>query len=237
MNVRTLFITITIIIITLGCKSEEMRPISEKPITENPISYLALGDSYTIGEGVNESERYPFQLKDSLAKSGIAIDNLKIIARTGWTTSQLSYGIDTATLTPPYNMVSLLIGVNNQFRGLSIDDYRIEFTNLLTRAIELAGNDNSKVIVISIPDWGVTPFAEGRDREKIAMEIDAFNAVNYGESEKAGVAYVDVTPISREASLRPELLAADYLHPSGLMYNYWVQDMFLIAYQILSKKN
>lgn len=235
MKTRLIITTLIIIIVTLGCKSEDMSPITNKPIVEKTFSYLALGDSYTIGEGVDESERYPVQLKDSLAKQGISIDKLQIIARTGWTTTQLSNAIDTATLTPPYSMVTLLIGVNNQFRGLSIDDYRVEFTELLSKAIEFAGNDNSRVIVLSIPDWGVTPFADGRDREKIAMEIDEFNSVNYEESLKLGVAYVNVTPISRDAASRPELLAADNLHPSGLMYEYWVKDMFLKAYQILNK--
>jgi hypothetical protein len=130
----------------------------------------------------------------------------------------------------------LLIGVNNQYRGLSIDDYREEFAALLTMAIGFAGNDKSRVVVLSIPDWGVTPFAEGRDREKIAMEIDAFNAVNLDETQKAGVAYVDVTPISREAANRPELVASDNLHPSDLMYRYWVDDLFPIAFEILKNQ-
>ncbi|PKP38977.1 MAG: lysophospholipase [Bacteroidetes bacterium HGW-Bacteroidetes-15] len=231
MKALSLILTITIIIHTLGCKSEEMDP--SIPLQ---ISYLALGDSYTIGQGVPEHDRYPVQLQDSLRNAGITIDNIQIIAQTGWTTSQLSTNIDNVTQAPPYNLVTLLIGVNNQYRGLGIEDYRDEFATLLSRAIGFAGNDKSKVIVLSIPDWGVTPFAEGRDREKIAMEIDAFNAVNFDEVQKAGVAYVDVTPISREAANRPELIATDNLHPSGLMYSYWVDDLFPIAFEILKNQ-
>lgn len=231
MKARSLILTFTIIIITLGCKSEEM-----DPTVPQQISYLALGDSYTIGQGVPEHDRYPIQLQDTLIKVGISIDKLQIIAQTGWTTTQLSTNIDNATITTPYNLVTLLIGVNNQYRGLSIEDYREEFTALLNRAIDFAGNDKSRVVVLSIPDWGVTPFADGRDREKIAMEIDAFNAVNFDEAQKAGVAYVDVTSISREAANRPELIATDNLHPSGLMYSYWVDDLFPIAFEILKNQ-
>jgi hypothetical protein len=125
-----------------------------------------------------------------------------------------------------------LIGVNNQYRGRSLENYREEFAALLIRAIGFAGGDPGKVIVLSIPDWGVTPFAQGRDRDKIAREIDAFNAVNLDESQKAGVSYIDVTEISRLAANRPELLATDGLHPSGLMYRLWVDELFPVAFQI-----
>jgi lysophospholipase L1-like esterase len=219
-----------------GCESSQPMNIELEEILPKTYSYLALGDSYTIGQGVAEQDRYPNQLKDSLAKADLAIDEMLIIARTGWTTDELSAGIDNATVTPIYDLVTLLIGVNNQYRGRSLDNYREEFSALLNRAIGFAGGESGKVVVLSIPDWGVTPFAHGRDREKIAREIDAFNAVNLDESQKAGVSYIDVTEISRLASNRPELLATDGLHPSGLMYKLWVDELFPVAFQILKNQ-
>lgn len=222
-----------------GCSSEELPGVEYKPVmvneSETMIKYLALGDSYTIGQSVAVEERYPVQLQDSLKKSGITIDSLMIIAQTGWTTSELSRGIDNANTNPPYQLVTLLIGVNNQYRGLDPENYRQEFVLLLNRAIEFAGDDSGRVIVLSIPDWGVTPFAGGHNKERIAMEINLFNSINREESEKAGVAWVDVTGISRLAEDNPELLAPDGLHPSGLMYRSWVFKLFPIAEEILSK--
>jgi len=197
------------------------------------FTYLALGDSYTIGESVSVQERYPVKLSDSLEKSGINISGLKIIARTGWTTDELSLGIDKDTTLEEYDIVTLLIGVNNQYRGRDIENYRTEFNHLLKRAVEFAGNEKQKVIVISIPDWGVAPFAAGRDTAQIAREIDNFNAVNYEESKKAGVHYIDITPISRQAKNDSTLIAADGLHPSGKMYALWVKEIYPIASSIL----
>ena len=217
------------IILLASCNSENMESKS--------FDYLALGDSYTIGESVDVNERYPLQLKDSLQKNNISISNLKIVAKTGWTTDELSAGIDSTELLDSYDLVTLLIGVNNQYRGRDLDNYRKEFTELLRRAIQFANDEPEKVIVISIPDWGVTPFAEGRDTAKIAKEIDAFNSVNYEESIKAGVHYVDVTAISREARINKELIAEDGLHPSGIMYSAWTEKLLPVATQILEKKN
>lgn len=200
------------------------------------FTYLALGDSYTIGERVAISERYPVQLADSLRKSGIDISELKIIAKTGWTTDELAEAIDTAKTLNQYDLVTLLIGVNNQYRGRDLENYRTEFNQLLNRAIDFAGKDKQKVIVISIPDWSVTPFAADRDTAKIAKEIDQFNAVNFEETNKAGVKYVDVTAISRKAKNDTSLLAEDGLHPSGKMYTLWVQEIFPEASPILTKK-
>lgn len=216
-------------ILFASCNSENM--------DEKSFDYLALGDSYSIGESVDVSERYPVQLKDSLQKHNIKINNLKIVAKTGWTTDELSNGIDSAEFLESYDLVTLLIGVNNQYRGRDLDNYRKEFTELLSRAIQFACDDPEKVIVISIPDWGVTPFAEGRDTAKIAKEIDAYNSVNYQESKNAGVHYVDVTAISREARINKELIAKDGLHPSGNMYSRWVEKVLPLATQILQKKN
>lgn len=194
--------------------------------------YLALGDSYTIGESVEEGERFPNQLAALLANEGITVE-VKTIARTGWTTDELWQGIQAETLSPPYDMVSLLIGVNNQYRGRSIEEYREGFVFLLNKAIEYAGGNIRHIIVFSIPDWGVTPFAYGRDTTKIAAEIDAFNQVNLEESQKAGVHYVDVTPISRLALNDKGLIASDGLHPSGSMYAQWAQLALPVASEIL----
>jgi len=194
--------------------------------------YLALGDSYTIGESVEEAERFPNQLAMLLANEGLTVD-VKIIARTGWTTDELWQGIQADHVTPPYDMVSLLIGVNNQYRGRDIEEYREGFVFLLNKAIEYAGGDVNRVIVFSIPDWGVTPFAAGRDAAQIASEIDAFNQVNLQESQKAGAHYVDVTPVSRKVKDEPTLVAGDGLHPSGKMYAEWAKSALPIALSIL----
>ena len=197
-----------------------------------PIRYLALGDSYTIGESVEEAERFPNQLAAMLAAKGVTVD-VQIIARTGWTTDELWQGIQADTVTPPYDMVSLLIGVNNQYRGRSSEEYREGFIFLLNKAIEYAGGDAKRVIVFSIPDWGVTPFAYGKDTTQIANEIDAFFKINLEESTNAGTHYVDVTPISRLALNDKTLIAGDGLHPSGKMYAEWAKYALPIALSIL----
>ena len=197
-----------------------------------PFRYLALGDSYTIGESVEEAERFPNQLAAMLAAEDVTVD-VQIIARTGWTTDELWQGIQANTVTPPYDMVSLLIGVNNQYRGRSSEEYREGFIFLLNKAIEYAGGDAKRVIVFSIPDWGVTPFAYGKDTTQIANEIDAFNKINLEESTKAGTHYVDVTPSSRLALNDKTLIAGDGLHPSGKMYAEWAKSALPIALSIL----
>ena len=185
---------------------------------QQDFRYLALGDSYTIGEAVPETERFPVQLARELG-----IPEPAIIAKTGWTTDELSAQLDTVRLAGPFDLVTLLIGVNNQYRGRSADEYRAEFAALLQRAIGFAGGDAKKVVVVSIPDWGVTPFAEGRDRAKIAREIDQFNAINREEAARAGAKWVDITPISRGSD--PALVASDGLHPSGKQYTEWVREI------------
>lgn len=196
--------------------------------------YLALGDSYTIGESVPEAERWPNQLVRLLEADGIQTD-VTIIARTGWTTDELWQGIQAREIRPPYNLVSLLIGVNNQYRGLDLNEYREQFVFLLNKSIEYTGGDPTRVVVLSIPDWGVTPFAAGRDSKKIAKEIDEFNRVNRQETEKAGAHYVDVTPASREAARDEALIASDGLHPSGRMYAMWTAKVLPVARQILKE--
>ena len=186
------------------------------------IRYLALGDSYTIGESVPKDERWPNQLAELLTTNDISTE-VTIIARTGWTTDELWNGMQAVKIQPPYDLVSLLIGVNNQFRGRDIQEYREGFVFLLNKAIEYADGDPNRVIVLSIPDWGVTPFASSRDSKTIAVEINQFNSVNEEESKKTGVHYVDVTPISREAVNDSSLIASDGLHPSGKMYTEWAK--------------
>jgi lysophospholipase L1-like esterase len=193
------------------------------------IRILALGDSYTIGEGVSVDDRWPMQLAAMLRARGLSVAAPTIVARTGWTTDELSTGIDDARVSGTYDLVTLLIGVNNQYRGRSVDEYRAQFRALLVRAIGFAGGRANHVIVVSVPDWGATPFADGRDRARVALDIDAFNAVNRDESVHAAVPYVDVTPISRRATSEHDLIGGDGLHPSPRMYSAWVRAMLPIV--------
>ncbi|MDB5325145.1 MAG: GDSL-like Lipase/Acylhydrolase [Phycisphaerales bacterium] len=185
------------------------------------VPFLALGDSYTIGEHVPDTERWPVQLAARLRARGVDVGDPRIVARTGWTTDELSAAMDETELHGPYRLVTLLIGVNDQFRGGAPEVYRPKFAAMLERAIALAGGKPQAVLVLSIPDWGVMPFAEGRDRSAIGQQIDAFNDVGRDECAKHGVGFVDVTPVSREATTQPSLGAVDGLHPSGTQYARW----------------
>jgi lysophospholipase L1-like esterase len=188
---------------------------------DHELRYLAWGDSYTIGEGVAASERWPIQLAELIRGRGVGLASPHIVARTGWTSADLAAEIDRANPQGPFALVTLLIGVNNQVQGRSPHEYRREFTGLLARAIGFAAGDQRAVIVLSIPDWGVTPYAEGQDRARIGREIDAFNAINREATLELGVHYVDITPLSRGAAGDLALLAADGLHPSGKLYAQW----------------
>lgn len=201
---------------------------------QKQLRYLALGDSYTVGESVAESERWPVQLANALSKAGISMSAPQIIATTGWTTSELSEGIAKADPQGPYDLVSLLIGVNNQYRGWSLEEYKEQFAGLLTQAIDFADGETLRVFVVSIPDWGVTPFAAGRNQEKIASEIDAFNAAARTIAEERGVAFVDITSGSRLAASDASLVAGDGLHPSGKMYAQWVEQIFPVVRPLLN---
>ncbi len=185
------------------------------------LRYLALGDSYTIGEGVPESARWPAQLAQALRADGIPMSDPTIIAQTGWTTDELDAAIDQAHPLAEYDLVSLLIGVNNQYRGRSLDDYRVQFCALLERAIGLAQSQRERVLVLSIPDWGVTTFARGRDGAAIASAIDLFNATARQACTQRGVAFVDITTASRQRGGETDMLVADGLHPSAAMYARW----------------
>jgi len=192
------------------------------PANAPPPRFLALGDSYTIGESVAEADRWPNQLVRALRAGKTIVADPEIIAKTGWTTDELWAAIDAAKPHGPYSLVTLFIGVNNQYRGRDAEQYRKEFVALLHRAIGFAGGDAKRVIVVSIPDWGATPFAEGRDRAKIGAEIDHFNAIAREEAVRTGAHFADVTPVSRHASTDPTLVAPDGLHPSAKMYAQWV---------------
>ena len=206
---------------------------TQETVSMPTIRYLALGDSYTIGELVLPKDRWSVQLAKLLEGEGIQT-HLTIIARTGWTVQELWQGIQANPPEGTYDMVSLLIGVNDQYRGYSSDGYRDDFRFMLVKAIEYADDDANRVIVLSIPDWGVTPFAQGRDAEQIAKEIDIFNTINREETENAGAHYVDITPISREAVNATELIASDGLHPSGKMYAMWAEKTLPVVLKILS---
>jgi len=200
-------------------------------------SYLALGDSYTIGESVDELLRWPVQLAARLRAQGVALEDPRMVARTGWTTDELSAAIDAESLAARYGFVSLLIGVNNQYRGRTLANYRTEFAGLLERAIGFAGGEAGHVVILSIPDWGVTPFARQGDRDTkvIARELDAYNDAARAIAATRGVAYVDITGISRDPGAQPAMLAHDGLHPSGAQYALWAEAAEPVVLRLLGR--
>jgi lysophospholipase L1-like esterase len=189
----------------------------------SPLSYLALGDSYTIGESVALFESYPYQVIQLLRRSGKPAYAPEIIAKTGWSTMELASQLDGMELMPSYDFVSILIGVNNQYRGLPSSRYTLELEELLTRCITLAGNHNHHVFVLSIPDWGLTPYARGRDTANISREIALFNRINKKISKTHIVNYLDVTSGSPENSNDLSYLSGDGLHPSSKAYSRWAK--------------
>ncbi|MGE0590892.1 MAG: SGNH/GDSL hydrolase family protein [Cyclobacteriaceae bacterium] len=206
---NAIFLLLTILSTTMSAQNSQ------------PLKYLALGDSYTIGESVAENERWPVQLAEQLRAKGFEIDKPRIIATTGWRTDNLKNGINIAQIKETYDLVSLLIGVNNQYQGKPVDQYAIEYEDLLKTAVGLAGGDKEKVFVVSIPDYGFTPFGKPK-QEKISKELDEFNEVNKRITESYGIQYFNITDISRHGFDDPELVASDGLHPSGRQYKLWV---------------
>ncbi len=197
---------------------------NEKSSTEK--TYLALGDSYTIGESVAEKDRYPNILAKILTDNGINLAEPQIIAKTGWTTDELKKAMDEAKIfNKKFDKVSLLIGVNNQYRGRDVEVFRNEFAGLLADAITLAGNKPKNVFVVSIPDWGITPFGKKSSKLNISKNIDIYNQVKKEETLKKAVVFVDITGISREADTDLTLIADDGLHPSGKMYRLWAEKI------------
>ena len=195
--------------------------MAQELVIQKKINFLALGDSYTIGESVLPEERWPVQFGAALKTRGVVCENIQIIATTGWRTDDLKKAIDAAHLSPEYNLVSLLIGVNNYYQGKSASSYAPEFEELLKTAIALAGGHTEHVFVVSVPDYGYTPFGKEKQPE-ISQGINNFNEVNERISQKLNVKYIPITDISRRGFEEPELIAADGLHPSGKMYAKWV---------------
>jgi lysophospholipase L1-like esterase len=203
------------------------------PLAGPPIPFLALGDSYTIGEGEKAAHRWPVQLAALARQRGLFLAKPKIIARTGWTTAELQEAIEAANNQKTYGLVSLLIGVNNQYRGQSVALYRTEFLALLATAIRFAGGQPQHVVVLSIPDWGVTPFAHDRDPAQIALEIDQFNLAAHEECQHADVAFVDITPLTRAAVGGEKQFTADGLHYTGAQMQQWAALALPVVQQLL----
>ncbi len=239
-TMKVLFCSILFSLLTSACSKPNNMPAyqaTDTPLNSKSYTYLALGDSYTIGEQVKQEESFPFQLQNALKGKNLNVKSPKIIATTGWTTNELQSAIKQANLTDKYDFVTLLIGVNNQYRGYPIETYKKEFSELLQQAIVFANGDKSKVFVVSIPDWGVTPFAKGgsRSAQTIAEEIDNFNAANKQITLEAGVSYTDITPGSRKAVTDLSLVAPDGLHPSGKMYGEWTAALLPKITAVLNK--
>ena len=217
-----------------ACDARDEAPaMSEAPatvdtlVTARPtVTYLALGDSYTVGESVPQAASFPYQLSDSLTARGYGVAEVTVIARTGWRSDVLLAALDERDTGPAPNLVTLLIGVNDQFQGRDVEGFRQNFVRLLDRAEGLAVDGRGDVVVVTIPDYSATPFAASRDTARIRRELDVFNAVLTEEAGARGLPVVDITPGSKAARERPgELLAADRLHPSGVQYGQWVTEM------------
>ncbi len=197
-------------------------------VPKGPIDYIALGDSYTAGEGVTASERWPLQLADQLRASAISISDVRVVAESGWTTADLIQGITEAEIDKSYDLVSLLIGVNNQFRGFDVALFRKEFQELMEMSISLTDGRPGRVLVLSIPDYSVTEYVQvlGLDQTVIRNELTAYNEIIKEISEDFGAVFYDITSVSRMAAQYPELTAQDGLHPSAVMYEKWVQACY-----------
>lgn len=196
-------------------------------------TYLALGDSYTIGEQVPAADNFPHQVVAMLNAQGIKVKEPIIIATTGWTTDELAAAIKERAVKDTFSFVTLLIGVNNQYRGRSIDNYKEEYTQLLDTAIRYANGHTQNVFVLSIPDWGVTPFAEGRDRAQIAKDINAYNAACKAITLAHKCNYLDITDSTRKNGTTPAYLAEDGLHPSGKEYKIWAERLAPMVAKVL----
>lgn len=217
----------------MGCSSEDTKLIVD---TKKSIQYLALGDSYTIGEGVCWNCNFPSQLKDSLLQTDFFSSvNLKIVAQTGWTTTNLKNAIEAENLNSSYDLVTILIGVNNQYQNRPFSLYETEFPELLQTAITLAKGDKNRVIVVSIPDYAFTPFGQSSSNPStISNQLDNYNTFAKNHAESLGISFLNITDITREGLNNPNLVASDNLHPSQLAYRKFVERMFPIALEKLN---
>lgn len=218
---KTIIVLALVALLLIGCNVGREAPSTMT--SETNFTFLALGDSYTIGQSVADAERWPVQLAAALRAQGIPVGEPTIIARTGWTTAELLAAIQSRPDGEEYDLVSILIGVNDQYRGYPLAEYQETFKALLHMAIIAARGQSDRVVVLSVPDWAHTPFGESSNRAAISAEIDSFNTVNRTESLAAGVHYVDITGTSRPPIVNTSLLAADGLHPNGAMYALWVE--------------
>jgi len=201
---------------------------TSKPVVRmSSHSLLCLGDSYTVGESVEANENFPMQSVRLLSKEGYNFNAPEIIAMTGWTTDELEDAIDKSDLKNSFDFVTLLVGVNDQYRGRKVEEYKPRFESLLTRAIQFANSRSTRVIVLSIPDWGVTPFAKDRDPGKITQQINSYNEVNKQLALEHNVTYIDITTSTREAIADRSLVAPDGLHPSAKEYAKWAAKIYL----------
>ncbi|TNE59028.1 MAG: SGNH/GDSL hydrolase family protein [Bacteroidetes bacterium] len=226
-----------LILAATRCRQESTSDL----VPDSPVpaySYLALGDSYTVGESVARGQNFPNQLKDSLYATGLAVADPLIIAKTGWRTDQLKNAVAASENIKDsvFSLVTLCIGVNNQFQNSNFDTYKSEFEDLLQQALAFTGGDTGRVIVLSIPDWAYTPFGQAyaNDPATVSQEIDTYNAANRSITESYGVTYIDVTSISRNGLDQPGLVAADGLHPSVAQYSEWVKLLWPVAKKVLT---
>lgn len=218
-----------VFIVLVSCKTNNPVSNESKASAEaynGPKKYLALGDSYTIGESVDPNENFPMQIQRQLKEDGVELSETKIIAKTGWRTDNLLAAIDTTSLNPPYDLITLLIGVNNQYQGRNLDQLSKEYRELIDKAISLSRNGKDGLVLISIPDYSVSPFGKKKDPQKIRKEIETYNYMEEKIAEEYGLQFYNITPISREASSNETLLAEDGLHPSSIMYRRWLKVIY-----------
>lgn len=233
---RQLYLFIILFLSFFGCSNDDEIVQNIPTPTVRNVKYLALGDSYTIGQSVCTTCRFPEQLKDSLKNYLPSTDDIsvKVVAQTGWTTTNLKNAIANENLIAEYDLVTLLIGVNNQYQNRPFSLYETEFPELLQTAIALAKGDKNRVIVVSIPDYAFTPFGQGSSNpENISNQIDNYNLFAKNHAESLGVEFVNITDITREGLNDPELVASDNLHPSKLAYSRFVERLLPIARNIL----
>lgn len=231
---KRILLSCLLLILIFACKESD--PVEVNIAPPSAIEYLALGDSYTIGESVEPEERWPVQLADSLRAAGLPMDDPRIIATTGWTTQDLLAAMDARLNNEKFDLVSVSIGVNNQYQGKSIDAYREDLYEIFKRAITHSASGVEGVFAVSIPDYGATPFG-AQNAEEIGKELDEFNRVFEEVASEFNVDFYNITPISREAANKPELIADDNLHPSGEMYRLWVAHFFEEVKQKVDSKN